>query len=172
MMRLFRTGALALAFAALAANTAVAQQTASPGGGQQAEALRPKLGLGFQTSWPAWGLSGMYDFTQRVSGQAVLGFLGGWTTFSGRGLYHFGQQPQVRPYGYGMLGFWRYSVITSASAFTFGAGAGIDFDLRKFAPELPPLFANAEFGISMVDLALAGYTGATMAFGAGLHYRF
>jgi len=171
-MQRLRTGALTLAFAALAANAAVAQQPAATGGGHQAEALRPRLGLGFQTSWPAWGLSGMYDFNQRVSGQAVLGFLGGWTTFSARGLYHFGQQPQVRPYGYGMLGFWRYSVVSSASAFTFGAGGGIDVDLRKFAPELPPLYANAEFGISMIDLAVAGYTGATMAFGAGLHYRF
>ncbi len=169
-MRRFRTGALVLVFAALAANTAVAQSATGRGG--PAEALRPKVGIGFQTSWPAWGLSGMYDVTERVSGQAVLGFFGGWTTFSGRGLYHFGQEPQVRPYGYGMLGFWRYSLITSASAVTFGAGAGIDLDLRKLAPELPPLFANAEFGISMVDLALAGYTGATMAFGAGLHYRF
>src|SRR5690606_6500072 len=164
-----RTGVLALAFALLAANTAVAQQT---GAGQHADALRPKTAIGFQTSWPAWGLSGMYDLNQTISGQVVVGFLSGWTTVSGRGLYHFSQQPQVKPYGYGMVGFWRYSLITSASAFTFGAGAGIDFDLRKFAPDLPPLFANAELGISMVDLALAGYTGATMAFGAGLHYRF
>jgi hypothetical protein len=134
---------------------------------------RPRVGVGFQSSWPAYGLSGMYDLNPTVSGQAVVGFLGGWTTVSGRGLFRFSQRPYFDPYGYGMVGMWRYdSGFADASAVSFGGGGGIDIDFRRFAPDLPPLYFNMELGLSVVNLDLAGYTGAWMAFGAGLHYRF
>jgi len=134
---------------------------------------RPKMGVGFQSSWPSYGVSGIYDMNQTMSAQAVLGLLGGWTTLSGRGLYRFTEHPVIDPYGYGMVGMWRYdSGFADASAVSFGGGGGIDFDLRHFAPDFPPLYLNMELGLSVVNLDLAGYTGAIMAFGAGFHYRF
>lgn len=134
---------------------------------------RPKLGVGFQSTWPAYGLSGIYDVNPTMSAQAVLGFMGGWTTLSGRGLYRFTQHPMLDPYGYGMVGMWRYdSGFADASAVSVGGGGGVDLDLRKLAPDFPPLYFNMELGLSMVKLDLAGYTGAIMAFGAGVHYRF
>jgi hypothetical protein len=157
------------------APAAAQQQPGVPGPGQPGlEApLRPKLGIGFQSSWPSYGVSGIYDLNPTVSGQAVVGFLGGWTTLSARGLYRVAQRPHIDPYGYGMAGMWRYdSGLSDASAFTFGGGGGLDIDLRLLAPDLPPLYFNMELGLSMVNLELAGYNGAMMAFGAGFHYRF
>lgn len=134
---------------------------------------RPRLGVGFQSSWPAYGISGIYDLSPTASAQAVMGFLGGWTTLSGRGLYRFAQRPFLDPYGFGMVGMWRYdSGLADATAVSFGGGGGVDFDLRGLAPDLPPLYFNMELGLSVMNLELAGYTGAWMAFGAGLHYRF
>lgn len=134
---------------------------------------RPKLGVGFQSSWPAYGLSGIYDVNPTVSAQAVLGFLGGWTTVSGRGLMRFSQRPFLDPYGYAMVGMWRYdSGLADASAVSAGGGGGLDFDLRRLGPDLPPLYLNMELGLSVMNMDLAGYTGAWMSFGAGLHYRF
>lgn len=156
----------------LAGTARLAAQQPAPSSSVPAAPERPDLGIGFQSSWPAYGISGIYDLSDRTSAQGVIGFLGGWTTLSARGLYRFSERPYIDPYGYGMVGMWRYdSGFADASAVSFGAGGGIDFDLRRVGPDLPPLFLNMEFGISVVDLDLAGYTGAWMAFGAGIHYR-
>ncbi|CAN5718763.1 hypothetical protein BH23GEM9_BH23GEM9_12320 [soil metagenome] len=173
-MRIICTAVMFAALSGAVAAPLAAQQPTptdvQPMAGPQA---RPKLGVGFQSSWPAYGLSGVYDVNSKVSAQAVVGLFGGWTTLSGRALYHFAPQPSIDPYGYGMVGIWRYSLANAnASAASFGGGAGFDWDLRKVAPDLPPLYLNLELGLSIVDLELAGYTGAMMAFGAGFHYRF
>jgi hypothetical protein len=167
-MRFLRSTLTAIVLGMALAGAAAAQQPTL-----QEQLPRPKIGVGFQSSWPAYGVSGIYDVNPTLSAQAVLGFLGGWTTVSGRGLYRVAQRPYIDPYGYGMVGMWRYdSGFTDASAFSFGGGGGVDFDLRKLAPDLPPLYFNMELGLSIVNLELAGYTGALMAFGAGFHYRF
>lgn len=167
-MRIARSAAAAVALVTVFSVAAAAQQADLP-----VQLERPKLGVGFQSTWPAYGVSGIYDMNPTMSAQAVLGFLGGWTTLSGRGLYRFTQHPMVDPYGYGMVGMWRYdSGFSDASAVSFGGGGGVDLDLRKLAPDFPPLYFNMELGLSMVNLDLAGYTGAMMAFGAGVHYRF
>jgi hypothetical protein len=174
-MRIQRSSILVALLASAVAAPAAAQQPVTDPTQPAAPALlvRPQMGVGFQSTWPAYGLSGIYDVNPQVSAQAVVGFLGSWTTLSGRALYRFAQQPSFDPYGYGMVGLWRYSSgFANASAASFGGGAGIDFDLRRVGPELPPLYLNMELGLSVVNLDLAGYTGAVMAFGAGFHYRF
>lgn len=166
-MRFFRGLALAVAFTAVAVSAASAQQPAE----QVPE--RPKIGVGFQASWPAYGFSGIYDVSETLSGQAVLGFFGTWTTVSARGLARFAQRPQVEPYGYGMLGLWSFSALADdASTVSFGGGAGVDIDLRMLAPDLPALFWNVELGLSVVSEVIDTYDGAFMSFGTGLHYRF
>jgi hypothetical protein len=167
-MRALRSTLAAAAIFAVLAGPVAAQNSATP-----EPQPRPKLGVGFQSSWPAYGISGIYDVNPQVSGQAVLGFLGGWTTVSGRGLYRFAQRPFLDPYGFGSVGMWRYdSGFADASAVSFGGGGGIDFDLRRLGPDIPPLYLNMELGLSIMNMELAGYTGAWMAFGAGMHYRF
>lgn len=166
-MRAIYSTLVATALVIAVAGTATAQQAETP-----EPQPRPPIGVGFQSSWPAYGLSGIYDVNPTVSAQAVVGFLGGWTTLSGRGLYRFSQRPFIDPYGYGSLGMWRYdSGFANASAVSFGGGGGVDFDLRMLVPDFPPLYMNVEFGLSVMNMELAGYTGAWMSFGAGLHYR-
>jgi hypothetical protein len=132
---------------------------------------RPRIGVGIQSSYPAWGLSGIYDLSDNVSAQAIAGMAFNWTTVSGRALVRFNRRPFIDPYGYGMVGFWRW---TGSAAHqtqpTFGAGAGVDVDLRILLPELPPIFANFEVGIGRATIGNFG--GMFLAFGSGLHYRF
>lgn len=75
---------------------------------QDAPPLRHDLpyGVGFQSMVPAFGISGMYDFTPQVSGQAILGFFGGVQTYAGRALYRFDQQEAYDLFGFGGVGAW------------------------------------------------------------------
>jgi hypothetical protein len=69
-----------------------------------------RVGLGFQSSWPAYGVSGTYDLNQRLTGQAVVGAFGTLSTFSARGLYHFQREEKYSLFGYGTAGVWRHSI--------------------------------------------------------------
>lgn len=131
-----------------------------------------EYGVGFQSSWPAWGLSGMYDVNEEVSAQAVLGFAGTANAYSIRGLYRFHREESWNAYGYGSLGLWtyRHRVLGSESALGFGGGAGIEYDWRAINPELPPIYWNLEIGIASVGLD--HYSVSALMLGLGAHYRF
>lgn len=132
---------------------------------------RGTYGVGFQSSFPAWGLSGMMDLNPDVSLQAIIGFLGNLNTFAGRGLYRFHHEDFWNAYGYGMLGLWTYSLLgQSESAIGFGFGAGLEYDWRGFNEDLPPLFWNLELGVGIVNLDL--YNFSSFMLGVGVHYRF
>lgn len=132
---------------------------------------RGKFGVGFQSSFPAWGLSGMYDLNRDLSLQAILGFLGDLNTYAGRGVYRFHNDDAWNAYGYGMLGLWTHTFLNrSYSAVGFGLGAGIEYDWRAFDENLPPLFWNLELGLGFVNLDY--YNFSTFMFGVGVHYRF
>lgn len=165
--------ALVIAFMATFASPSAAQ---TPDTAQDtAQVLeRPKVGVGFQASFPAYGLSGIYDLQPTVSLQAVAGFFGTWTTVSGRVLYRFPQRPHGDVFTYGVLGSWGYTASrATASALLVGGGAGVDLDWRRFLSDFDmPLFSNFEIGLAMLDLPLAGYSGLFMSIGVGLHYRF
>lgn len=134
-------------------------------------AERGQYGLGFQSSFPAWGLSGMYDLNRDISLQAILGPLGNLNTFAGRGLYRFQHEDDWNLYGYGMLGIWTHSFIGETfSSIGFGFGAGLEYDWRAFSEDLPPLFWNLELGVGFVDLD--HYNFSTLMIGVGVHYRF
>ncbi len=138
----------------------------------QAELEPTRFGVGFQSTWPAWGLSGMMDINETITAQAILGFFGNFTTVSGRGLYHFRQEEFWDMYGYGMLGLWRYNTrfITAESSLGIGAGAGIQYDWRALDPNLPPIYWNIELGISFFNFE--HYNFNFISFGTGVHYRF
>ncbi len=131
-----------------------------------------RYGVGFQSTWPAWGISGMIDLNETLSAQAILGFFGNFNTVSGRGLYRFRQEDYWDLYGYGMIGYWRYNTrfITAENRLGVGAGAGIQYDWRTFDPNLPPIFWNLELGVSFVNFD--AYNFNMITFGTGVHYRF
>ncbi len=131
-----------------------------------------RYGVGFQSTWPAFGLSGMVDLNETITAQAVLGFFGSFTTITGRGLYHFRQEDFWDMYGYGMLGLWRYNTrfIEAENSLGIGAGAGIQYDWRAFDPNLPPIYWSIELGVNFFNFDHYNFNFIT--FGTGIHYRF
>jgi hypothetical protein len=141
-----------------------------------------KYGAGFQGSFPAYGLSGMMDINEQISVQAIIGFFGNLNTYAGRGLYRFKKEDQWELYGYGMVGAWSYDGVRvgtgpifenyTETVLGFGAGAGIEYDWRALAPDLPPLFWNVELGIGVADFNEVDYNFNALLLGVGVHYRF
>lgn len=149
-----------------------AQEGAEPNG---------RLGVGFQSSWPAYGLSGLYDVNERLTAQAVIGAFGSVTTISGRGLYHFQREEKYSLYGFGTVGIWRHSFRAlgnseSETSPGVGGGAGIELDWRGLLDAsgngsgFPPLFSSIDLGF--VAASFDNYNFSGLVIGAGLHYRF
>ncbi len=140
-----------------------------------------RVGLGFQSSWPAYGVSGTYDLNQRLTGQAVVGAFGTLSTFSARGLYHFQREEKYSLFGYGTAGVWRHSfrVLETSENETspgVGGGAGIELNWRGIldgsgnGSGFPPLFSSIDLGF--VAASFDNYNFSGMVIGAGMHYRF
>lgn len=131
-----------------------------------------KFAAGIHLGNLSTGFSFKYRATDTITAQATAGFFGTLNYYSVRGLYAFNTGPFYEIYGYGAAGLWRWSgFLVDESSFGFGAGAGVEYDLRGIAPELPPLFASFELGFNFVNFDT--YTGFS-SFGQGiaLHYRF
>lgn len=137
-----------------------------------AAAEKTQYGLGFQATLPAYGISGMMDFSDKISGQLVLGPFGALKTYAVRGLYRFQRKNYWNIYGYGMVGAWSYTLDKTETAIGAGVGAGIEYDWRGIDPELPPLFWNFEIGIGFAGFDKSFYSYSAIAFGGGVHYRF
>jgi hypothetical protein len=170
----------ALTFAAMVSAAVVAPSAHAqdaPGARAPAEDSRSPFGIGFQSSWPAYGISGLYDVNEKITAQLVLGALGSWTTLSGRGLYHFSQQEKYNIYGFGSAGMYRYSYSIlgnkeSESSVILGGGVGMEFPLRKLFndDDFPPLYWSIDLGFSAGSFEHYNWSGFT--WGGGLHYRF
>jgi hypothetical protein len=152
----------------------------APTGGQ-ADAPDSKFGIGFQSSWPAYGLSGIYDVNETLTAQAVLGAFGNMSTLSGRGLYHFQRAEKHSLYGFGTLGLWRHSynflgVSESESSVGLGGGGGIELDWRRIIdadepePTFPRLYSSIDLGFVLASFDHYDFSG--LVIGAGMHYRF
>jgi hypothetical protein len=131
-----------------------------------------RFGLGFQSTYPAWGISGTYDINEQVTLQAVISPFGVVGALAGRALYNFKQDDYWNFYGYGMAGLWRHGRFgtINESALGLGAGAGFQFDWRGFDDDLPPILWNIELGGAFIDFDHYNYS--PIVFGGGFHYRF
>ncbi|RUM64628.1 MAG: hypothetical protein DSZ05_07215 [Sulfurospirillum sp.] len=129
---------------------------------------------GFQSSWPSHGLSVKMDFTDKITGQAVVGFLGDLHNYSVRGLYKFTKERFYNMYGYGSIGLWTwdsdYVGWEDESVVGIGGGAGIEYDLRGLDSSFIPLFVNAELGLNIASFD--HYDFSSIGIGVGLHYKF
>ncbi len=129
---------------------------------------------GFQSSWPSHGLSVKMDFTDKITGQAVVGFLGELNNYSVRGLYKFKQEHFYSMYGFGSLGLWTWDSDLvgwdDESVLGIGGGAGFEYDLRGLDPTFIPLFVNAELGLNIASFD--HYNFSSIGLGVGLHYKF
>lgn len=163
----WRPWAVVLAFGGLLAFTA-------PGLGAQQET--PRWGIGFQSSFPAYGLSGVYDLNEEVTLQAVLGAFGTFTTLSARGLYRFQREGTHDLYGFGSAGLWRWSALGfSESSLGVGGGAGVELDWRRILVDeaaFPPIFTSIDVGLTFASFSDEAPGFSVLTLGVGLHYRF
>jgi len=149
-----------------------------PGGANaqsNGDASSSRWGVGFQSSFPAYGLSAVYDLSEPITLQGVLGAFGVLNTFSARVLYRFQRERAYDLYGFGTAGIWRYSTsLYNETPVGVGGGAGIELDWRSlFSPDdgsFPPLFSSIDLGFTAVSFDHYNFNG--LSIGAGLHYRF
>ncbi len=152
------------------ATSAAAQQT-------EERPVPKRYAVGLHGSFPAWGLSAMYDVNDRVTVQGVIDPTGVLKAYAGRVLYYV----KDSFYGYGTAGLFTYGgngVIpgSSVAAFGIGGGGGVEIDWQKVLgeslPGLPALVSHLELGFAVVNFNDVNYAPSTLTIGAGLHYRF
>lgn len=161
---------------------AAAVQTADSIGVTTVGVQGGRYGVGFASSWPAYGLSGTLQVSEKMTAEAVLGFLGTISNFGGRLWYRFNRSPKYDFYGFGAASLYRYRYTTYDSRFEIrratenvlgiGGGAGLEIGLQSFFEdeELPPIFFNWEIGLSVASFEY--YDFSSFIFGGGIHYRF
>ncbi len=149
--------------------------------GQEKEAQleKTKYGVGAQFTFPAYGISGMLDINEIISAQGVIGIFGDLKTYAAKGLYKFKKTNYWNLYGYGIIGAWSYTGLETGgldeiteTTLGFGGGVGFEYDLRVWDEEMPPIFWNIELGIGVASFDKVDHDFSTLAFGAGIHYRF
>lgn len=141
-----------------------------------------KLGLGLASSYPGYGLSAKYNFTeihsaQLIVGGASYGFGTRSVALSGRYLYNFkthGDSFVYKPYAYGQLGYFSVKIdflgeSESASTVSFGVGGGVEFSFLDFVDGLA---FNAELGYVGGSFDNNAGSFAGLAYGLGIHYYF
>ncbi len=132
-----------------------------------------RYGVGFASSWPAYGVSGTLQISETLTAEAVLGFLGAVSNFSGRAWYRFKRDPSYDLYGYGGAGVYRYGYFGGTeNVLGLGGGVGVEAGLQSLLDDedLPPIFLNAEFGLAYANFDF--YNFSSFTFGSGIHYRF
>jgi hypothetical protein len=133
-----------------------------------------ELGLGFQASFPSYGLSLKADLTETHTVQGVFGAFGTVTMISGRYIYNFsetGDSFPITPFVYAQAGQWNYNedlLGIDESVFGYGVGAGIEFNWLNFFSDR--FRTTLELGYSKVDLEFFDFSATTI--GVGLHYNF
>lgn len=138
------------------------------------------LGVGVNYSFPVYGISAKYNFTETHTAQVILGgssysFGTNGLNLSGRYIYNF-KVPEsdfiFRPYVYGQLGYASVRIFNNErfNSVSYGTGGGIEFTFEDF---IDGLYFNAELGFFSVNFnnILAGSVSG-LAWGGGIHYRF
>lgn len=141
-----------------------------------------RYGVGFASSWPAYGLSGTLQFSETFTGEVILGFLGVISNIGARAWYRFNTNHNYDIYAYGGLSFLMYRYDTFDSNFNrskktetvpgIGVGVGMEFSLQQLLDDdtFPPLFFTLELGLSIASFN--NYDFSFLSFGSGIRYRF
>lgn len=120
------------------------------------------------------GISGKYDVTDKVTAQAIVGAWGynNLTSITGRGIYKFKTKDDYSLYGYGSLTSWTWdNGFDNETVFGFGAGGGIEYDIRRLDRNLPAIYLNADAGLQVASFKNYGSFN-TLGLGFGIHYKF
>ena len=143
------------------------------------------LGAGIASSYPAYGISGKYNFTEHHSAQLILGGASyGYsaTSFSfgasGRYLYNFdvlGDSFFFKPYGYAQVSYFTvkydyyYASSDSFNTVGFGLGGGVECEIPDFVEGLT---FSGELGYIGGDFGNGIDSFSGLSYGASVHYYF
>jgi len=132
--------------------------------------------LGIQASSPSEGISVKIDTSQKVAFQGIFDILGAERSLSFRGIYRFKNEQFYNFYGYGEVGFWNrdraYYYKEDINTVGYGAGLGVEYDLRDLDAGFIPIFVSAEIGLHTFDNEDYYYNSNELDLGLGLHYKF
>lgn len=115
------------------------------------------FGIGFQASFPAWGVSAMLDLGKELTAQGIYGEYQGLKSYTGRGLYYFSKKSLSNTYVFGMInslegaGYEWSDETNQVEKFTerislYGGGIGIEYNMKTFIPGVTALWCNLEVG--------------------------
>ena len=121
-----------------------------------------------------YGLSVKYDATDKVTAQ-IIGGLWGYSNIlsvTTKGIYKFKERNYYTLYGYGALTSWAWdNGVENETVLGFGAGGGVEYDLRGLDREFIPLFVSADIGLQVAKFNhYRGFNGVGLEF--GIHYKF
>ena len=129
-----------------------------------------EFSVGFQSSFPSYGISLKADFDDKNSAQAIFGAFGTLSTYSARYIYNFNEVGNnITPFAYAQAGIWEYdfdALNIKESVFGFGLGGGLEFDIFKSV--IDGLKSTVELGYGSVNLEYYDFKATT--FGFGVHY--
>ena len=129
-----------------------------------------EFSVGFQSSFPSYGISLKADFDDKNSAQAIFGAFGTLSTYSARYIYNFNVVGNnITPFAYAQAGIWEYdfdALNIKESVFGFGFGGGLEFDIFKSFTD--GLKSTVELGYGSVNLEYYDFKATTIGF--GVHY--
>jgi hypothetical protein len=150
---------------------------------QSQELSKPNImSVGIASSYPAYGVSAKYNFTEVHAGQVIVGgasygFGANSLAVTGRYLYNFTEEGSsfiYKPYIYGQTGYFsvKYDFLgtnTSYSTVSFGVGGGVEFTFEDF---IDGIAFNADLGYvnGSFNNGIGSFGG--FAWGGGIHYSF
>ena len=133
-----------------------------------------KFGVGFSSAYPSYGPSGTLQLNEKITVEAILGFLGVINNYGGRVWYRFKIDQTFDLYAVGGVNAFRFSNrFFNENVIGFSVGAGAESGLQALLddPEMPPVFFNAELGLGFANFNRYGGFNL-LSFGVGVHYRF
>ncbi len=140
-----------------------------------------KIGLGFQTAYPFFGLSIKYKIVDSFSLQSIIGILFDTKLTSLRALYHFSTTESSTAYCFGQIG--QYSITglridddfdfreTTEKIFGYGFGLGLEYHFEEVNYNIP-VWANIEVIYGNLNFKEVDFEAQAITIGGGLHYYF
>ena len=120
------------------------------------------------------GASVKYDVSDKITVQGIVGVwgYGDLTSMTARGLYKFYEKEDYNLYGYGSVSSWSWdNTYYDETVLGFGAGGGIEYDIRGIDPDFIPLYLSADLGFQVANFDhYGGFSG--LGIGFGIHYKF
>ena len=137
-----------------------------------AQSVKNTFGIGFQSSFPIYGLSAKYAISEQSVVQATIAPFGSGdfklNFYGGRYIHRFKSDEALNPYlfaGAGLITFSGYGATASDNFVSYSAGGGVEYIVAG-ALGLSADLGYGKFGVSQGE----GISGIFL--GVGIHYYF